>query len=73
MHYQERSYSNLCSISIEVPLFWGVYFPLYEETKHYARYHYPAISPALIHCGSGKFPGAKCVYSPYSYVITLPF
>jgi solute carrier family 25 folate transporter 32 len=42
---------------VTVPLFWGVYFPLYDETKHKVRTNYPEIPPALVHMGSAVFTG----------------
>jgi solute carrier family 25 folate transporter 32 len=43
---------------VTVPLFWGVYFPLYDETKHKVRTRHPDVPPALVHMGSAVFTGA---------------
>jgi solute carrier family 25 folate transporter 32 len=56
-------FRGLGATLVTVPLFWGVYFPLYDETKHYIttkynsggneRYH-----PSLIHMMSAVSTGA---------------
>jgi len=51
-------FRGLGATMVTVPLFWGVYFPLYEETKHYVTTNYPQTNPALVHCGSAVFTGA---------------
>jgi solute carrier family 25 folate transporter 32 len=51
-------FRGLGATMVTVPLFWGVYFPLYEETKHYVSKSYPHAHPSLVHCGSAVFTGA---------------
>jgi len=57
-------FRGLGATLLTVPLFWGVYFPLYDETKHYlqtsdrtkdfvSNYH-----PGLVHCISAISTGA---------------
>jgi solute carrier family 25 folate transporter 32 len=50
---------------LTVPLFWGVYFPLYDETKHYLQTQNENTSkvlinyhPGVVHCISAIFTGA---------------
>jgi solute carrier family 25 (mitochondrial folate transporter), member 32 len=47
---------------ITVPVFWGIYFPLYDQTKHYLGQQYPpevyGFSPSWIHMSSAVFTGA---------------
>jgi len=50
---------------ITVPVFWGIYFPLYDQTKHYMYQKYcppgtttPTISHGWIHMSSAVFTGA---------------
>lgn len=51
-------FRGLGATLVTVPLFWGVYFPLYDETKHKVRVAYPDIHPAVVHCSSAVFTGA---------------
>lgn len=51
-------FRGLGATLVTVPLFWGVYFPLYDETKHNVRKNYPEMHPAVVHCGSAVFTGA---------------
>lgn len=51
-------FRGLGATLVTVPLFWGVYFPLYDETKHKVRVAYPELHPAVVHCGSAVFTGA---------------
>ena len=51
-------FRGLGATMVTVPLFWGVYFPLYEQTKHYVATHYQHMNPSFIHCGSAVFTGA---------------
>lgn len=51
-------FRGLGATLVTVPLFWGVYFPLYDETKHTVRVQYPSVHPSLVHCGSAVFTGA---------------
>jgi solute carrier family 25 folate transporter 32 len=51
-------FRGLGATLVTVPLFWGVYFPLYDETKHYASTHYSHLHPSAIHCGSAVMTGA---------------
>jgi solute carrier family 25 folate transporter 32 len=46
---------------VTVPLFWGVYFPLYDETKHYLTKHHNQSGQypdGIIHMSSAVFTGA---------------
>lgn len=43
---------------VTVPLFWGVYFPLYEETKYQFSQRYPNMHPSVVHCSSAVLTGA---------------
>ena len=52
-------FRGLGATLVTVPLFWGVYFPLYDETKYYVTQNYPQIqNVSIIHCGSAVFTGA---------------
>ena len=54
-------FRGLGATLVTVPLFWGVYFPLYDETKFLVRQNYPEWNqqhPSLVHCGSAVFTGA---------------
>jgi solute carrier family 25 folate transporter 32 len=54
-------FRGLGATLVTVPLFWGVYFPLYDETKFLVRQNYPQLNlehPSLVHCGSAVFTGA---------------
>ena len=51
-------FRGLGATLVTVPLFWGVYFPLYDETKYYMSKHYPTMHPSLVHCGSAVYTGA---------------
>ena len=57
---------------VTVPLFWGVYFPLYDETKHYVSQNYPNHHPAVTHMGSAVFTGgvADVICNPLFVVRT---
>merc|ERR1712224_1049941 len=63
---------------VTVPLFWGVYFPLYDETKYFlqtndctkefaSNYH-----PGVVHCLSAIFTGAiaDLICNPFFVVRT---
>jgi solute carrier family 25 (mitochondrial folate transporter), member 32 len=51
-------FRGLGATLVTVPLFWGVYFPLYDESKRYLTHHYPDTNIAVLHCGSAVFTGA---------------
>jgi solute carrier family 25 (mitochondrial folate transporter), member 32 len=51
-------FRGLGATLVTVPLFWGVYFPLYDETKYYVSTHYPEYHPSVVHMGSAVFTGA---------------
>jgi solute carrier family 25 folate transporter 32 len=51
-------FRGLGATLVTVPLFWGVYFPLYDETKYYVSTNYPDYHPSLVHMGSAVFTGA---------------
>lgn len=53
-------FRGLGATLVTVPLFWGVYFPIYEETKSYVTQQPFSrnLPPALIHCGSAVTTGA---------------
>lgn len=51
-------FRGLGATLVTVPLFWGVYFPLYDETKFYCSTHYPHLHPSVVHCGSAVMTGA---------------
>jgi solute carrier family 25 folate transporter 32 len=51
-------FRGLGATLVTVPLFWGVYFPLYDETKYWVTQHYPDQNVSVIHCGSAVFTGA---------------
>jgi solute carrier family 25 (mitochondrial folate transporter), member 32 len=51
-------FRGLGATLVTVPLFWGVYFPLYDETKYYVSTNYPEYHPSMIHMGSAVFTGA---------------
>jgi len=75
-------FRGLGATLVTVPLFWGVYFPLYDETKHFlqtsrlpqecfgidlAYYH-----PGVVHCMSAIFTGAiaDLICNPFFVVRT---
>ena len=44
---------------ITVPVFWGIYFPLYDQTKYYLTKEYrPQVSLSLVHMTSAICTGA---------------
>ena len=51
-------FRGLGATLVTVPLFWGVYFPLYDETKHKMRINYPDVNVSIVHMGSAVFTGA---------------
>lgn len=51
-------FRGLGATLVTVPLFWGVYFPLYDETKYYFSTNYPDYHPSMVHMGSAVFTGA---------------
>jgi len=61
-------FRGLGATMVTVPLFWGVYFPLYDETKHLLqtsrvpREHFGVdladYHPGVVHCMSAIFTGA---------------
>lgn len=51
-------FRGLGATLVTVPAFWGVYFPLYDETKRYWACRHPELNPALIHMGSAVLAGA---------------
>ncbi|KAG7354514.1 mitochondrial carrier protein [Nitzschia inconspicua] len=51
-------FRGLGATLVTVPLFWGVYFPLYDETKFYISTNYPEYHPSVVHMGSAVFTGA---------------
>ncbi|KAL3907781.1 MAG: hypothetical protein SGARI_003370 [Bacillariaceae sp.] len=51
-------FRGLGATLVTVPLFWGVYFPLYDETKYYVSTNYPDYHPSVVHMGSAVFTGA---------------
>ena len=51
-------FRGLGATLVTVPLFWGVYFPIYDETKYQVTQRFPNCNPSLVHCGSAVFTGA---------------
>ena len=51
-------FRGLGATLVTVPLFWGVYFPLYDECKHVLSQNYPHSNPAVLHCTSAVITGA---------------
>jgi solute carrier family 25 (mitochondrial folate transporter), member 32 len=51
-------FRGLGATLVTVPLFWGVYFPLYDETKYYVSTNYPEYHPSMVHMSSAVFTGA---------------
>ena len=51
-------FRGLGATLVTVPVFWGVYFPIYDETKYLCSIHYPHLHPSIVHCGSAVFTGA---------------
>eukprot|EP00934_Nitzschia_sp_Nitz4_P003535 Nitzschia sp. Nitz4//scaffold282_size24342//23663//24640//NITZ4_008357-RA/size24342-processed-gene-0.29-mRNA-1//1//CDS//3329545635//3525//frame0 len=51
-------FRGLGATLLTVPLFWGVYFPLYDETKYQVSKRFPDVHPSLVHGGSAVFTGA---------------
>jgi solute carrier family 25 folate transporter 32 len=49
-------FRGLGATLITVPLFWGLYFPLYDDLKRTLQK--PDRNPSLIHCGSAILAGA---------------
>lgn len=52
---------------LTVPLFWGVYWPIYDRSKLYLSEKYPAVSTPIIHLGAAVTAGVV------GDVITNPF
>jgi solute carrier family 25 folate transporter 32 len=66
-------FRGLAATLVTVPLFWGVYFPLYDETKHWATKHYGNDwHPSLVHGGAAVFTGtiADLICNPLFVVRT---
>lgn len=51
-------FRGLGATLVTVPLFWGVYFPLYDHLKFTTTQNYPNWYPSLVHCGSAVTTGA---------------
>mmetsp|Transcript_10622 Transcript_10622/g.25658 ORF Transcript_10622/g.25658 Transcript_10622/m.25658 type:complete len:374 (-) Transcript_10622:140-1261(-) len=51
-------FRGLGATLVTVPLFWGVYFPLYDQLKYEAHQRYPEMNLSLVHCGSAVVTGA---------------
>lgn len=51
-------FCGLGATLVTVPFFWGVYFPLYEDTKHRISQQYSDLNPIVIHCSSAVISGA---------------
>jgi solute carrier family 25 folate transporter 32 len=51
-------FRGLGATLVTVPLFWGVYFPLYDHLKYTATQRNPNLHPSLVHCGSAVATGA---------------
>lgn len=51
-------FRGLGATLVTVPLFWGVYFPLYDQLKYEAQQKYPDMNLSLVHCGSAVVTGA---------------
>lgn len=51
-------FRGLGATLVTVPFFWGIYFPLYEETKYTVATHFPRLDPSVVHCGSAVLTGA---------------
>ena len=51
-------FRGLGATLVTVPLFWGVYFPLYDECKYVLGKTYPHSNPAVLHCTSAVITGA---------------
>jgi solute carrier family 25 folate transporter 32 len=51
-------FRGLGATLVTVPLFWGVYFPLYDETKYWMTQRYPNQNISVVHCGSAVLTGA---------------
>jgi solute carrier family 25 folate transporter 32 len=49
-------FRGLGATLITVPLFWGLYFPLYDDLKR--TFQTPERNPSLVHCGSAILAGA---------------
>eukprot|EP00980_Cylindrotheca_fusiformis_P001044 scaffold288_cov97-Cylindrotheca_fusiformis.AAC.2 len=51
-------FRGLGATLVTVPLFWGVYFPLYDHLKYGMTQQYPTWHISWIHCGSAVITGA---------------
>jgi solute carrier family 25 folate transporter 32 len=51
-------FRGLGATLVTVPLFWGVYFPLYDHLKYETSQKYPDWHPSLVHMGSAVTTGA---------------
>ncbi|CAJ1953602.1 unnamed protein product [Cylindrotheca closterium] len=51
-------FRGLGATLVTVPLFWGVYFPLYDQLKYETQQKYPDMNISLVHCGSAVATGA---------------
>mmetsp|Transcript_11490 Transcript_11490/g.29078 ORF Transcript_11490/g.29078 Transcript_11490/m.29078 type:complete len:391 (-) Transcript_11490:2326-3498(-) len=70
-------FRGLGATLVTVPLFWGVYFPLYDETKDYLTHRQTffdasAYHPGVIHCMSAISTGtvADFICNPFFVVRT---
>ena len=50
-------FRGLGATLMTVPLFWAVYFPLYDDLKRHWSYHYPNHAPAYMHMSSAVTAG----------------
>ena len=51
-------FRGLGATLVTVPLFWGVYFPLYDHLKYETSCTYPNLHPSFVHCSSAVATGA---------------
>lgn len=51
-------FRGLGATLLTVPIFWGIYFPLYDDAKHNLALAYPDMDPVWIHMTSAVFAGA---------------
>lgn len=51
-------FRGLGATLVTVPLFWGVYFPLYDQLKYETHQRYPELNASVVHMGSAVATGA---------------
>lgn len=51
-------FRGLGATLVTVPLFWGVYFPLYDHLKYEMSQKYQNWHPSFVHCASAVMTGA---------------